>query len=139
MNVNELAKALEALSPADALELIDSIARVQERAAKEREEKAAAERERDERYPMCTCGKPATEYGYFIWYLGDCEPGIGRPRGYDTLRGGMILGDSENCGYPPKQEDTARIERMMWVRCGSSECEWKAIENGFDLKVGERW
>jgi len=135
MNVNELAKALDNLSPGDALALLDSIARVQERAAKEREEKAAAEKERDERYPTCTCGKPATEVGFFLWYTDTCKPGVKRKGG--DLRGGMVFTGNMDVSDPPAQVDTSRIDRTLWVSCGGEYCEYKAIENGFELKVGE--
>lgn len=137
MNVNELAKALENLSPEDAVALTDSIARVQERAAKQREEQAVAERERDERYPTCTCGKPATEGGFFMWYSIACKPGVGRKNG--ALRGGVVFVGDADCGDPPVQPDVTRIEGTLWVSCGDAYCQYKPIENGFDLKVGEEW
>jgi hypothetical protein len=137
MDINELAKALDNLSPGDALALLDSIARVQERATKEREEKAAAERERDERYPMCTCGKPAKEAMFFHSYAVNIEPGVKRQRD-GTLRGGIVFVGDSDVYDAPEQEDLQRIDKTMWVNCG--ECtRWHAIENGFDLKVGEEW
>jgi hypothetical protein len=135
MNINELAKALESLSPEDSLALLDSIARVQARAAKEREERAAAERERDERYPTCGCGRPAKEATFFLTYAVNIEPGIGRKQG--TLRGGVVFVGDSDVYDAPEQEDLQRIDKTMWVNCG--ECaRWHAIENGFDLKVGAR-
>ena len=137
MNIEELAKQLEALTPEQSLALFDSIVGLQERATKMREEKAAAERERDERYPVCGCGKPATEATFFLSYAVKIEAGVGRKRG-GTLRGGIVfVGDSDVYDVP-EQEDLKRIDRAMWVTCG--ECaQWRPIENGFDLKVGERY
>jgi len=137
MNVNELAKALENLSPEDALALTDSIARVQERAAKQREEQAVAERERDERYPACSCGKPAATAGFFMWYSIACKPGVQRNNG--ALRGGAVFVGDSDCGDPPAQPDVTRIDQTLWVSCGDAYCQYKPIENGFDLKVGEEW
>jgi len=132
MNVNELAKALENLSPEDALALTDSIARVQES-----EEQAVAERERDERYPACSCGKPAATAGFFMWYSIACRPGVQRNNG--ALRGGVVFVGDSDCGDPPAQPDVTRIDQTLWVSCGDAYCQYKPIENGFDLKVGEEW
>jgi hypothetical protein len=137
MNVNELAKALENLSREDALALIDSIARVQERAAKHREEQAVAERERDERYPACSCGKPAATAGFFMWYSIACKPGVERKNG--ALRGGVVFVGDSDYNDAPSQPDVEGIDRKMWFSCGECASEWKGIENGFGLKVGEVW
>ena len=137
MNVNELAKALEDLSPEETLALMDSIARVRARAEQEREERAAAERERDRRFPACSCGKPATKAGFFMWYSIDCKPGVERKKG--TLRGGVVFVGDSDTGDAPAQPDVTRIEECLWVSCGDAYCEYKPIENGFDLKVGEEW
>ena len=137
MNVNELAKALENLSPEDTVALIDSIARVQERAAKQREEQAVAERERDARYPACSCGKPAAQAGFFLWYSIDCKPGVQRKNG--ALRGGVVFVGDSDIDDAPVQPDVTRTEGTLWVSCGDAYCQYKPIENGFDLKVGEEW
>jgi hypothetical protein len=125
MNVNELAKALENLSHEDALALMDSIARVQERAAKEREQRAAAEKERDERYPTCTCGKPATVAGYFLWYSIACKPGVERKNG--ALRGGVVFVGDSDIDDAPVQPDVTRTEGTLWVSCGDAYCQYKPI------------
>lgn len=135
MNIEELAKQLDALTPEQSLALFDSITGLQERATRMRDEKAAAERERDERFPMCGCGKPATEAGFFLWYAVDIQPGVARRNG--QLRGGIVFSGDSDCANVPEQEDTTRIDKTMWVKCGDCKT-FRAIENGFDLKV-EGW
>jgi hypothetical protein len=136
MNITELAKQIDALTPEQSLALFDSIVGLQERATKMRDEKAAAERERDRRFPLCGCGKPATLAGFFLWDEVSIEPGIARKGGH--LRGGvMFVGEIEG-ENAPEQEDTKRIDDTLWVTCGDCKT-FRAIENGFDLKVGEKW
>lgn len=137
MNITELAKQLESLTPEQSLELFDSITGLHERATRMREEKAAAEKERDRRFPACGCGRPATRAGFFLWNEVPIEPGIARKRDKEMRGGIMFVGDIEG-ENAPKQDDTKRIDQTLWVTCGACE-SWRAIENGFDLKVGERW
>jgi hypothetical protein len=139
MNIEELAKQLDALTPEQSLALFDSIVGLQERASKMREEKVAAERERDERYPVCGCGKPATDAAFFLLYTTEVEPGIMRRYRDDTLRGGIVFTGDSDVFDVPEQEDLKRIDRLMWVKCRECAGPWRAIENGFDLKVGQRY
>jgi len=138
MNITELAKQIENLTPEQSLALFDSIVGLQDRATKMREEKAAAERERDERYPMCACGKPATDAAFFLLYTVEIEPGVVRTRNGE-LRGGIVFTGDSDVFDIPEQEDLKRIDRLMWVKCGDCAGPWRAIENGFDLKVGQRY
>lgn len=139
MNITELAKQIENLTPEQSLALFDSIVGLQDRATKMREEKAAAERERDERYPTCSCGKPAKDAAYFMLYTTEIEAGTGRRYREDTLRGGIVFTGESDVFDVPEQEDMKRIDKMMWVHCGECTGPWRAIENGFDLKVGHRY
>lgn len=139
MTIEELAKRIQNLTPEEALMLMDSMTAAQMKAMALRNEEVEAERERDSRYPACTCGVPVTMAGYFMWGQISCEPGIARKNG--VLRGGMIfLGDfDQDCNLLPNQPDIVKADRMLWVHCGKCSEPWRLIENGFELKVGTKW
>jgi len=140
MNIDELTAALANLSDKDVLELRDVLTEAAARGAKLPDEIAAAERERDERYPTCTCGRPATMAGYFRWNNIDIKPGIAR-WGFDDgrLHGGVIFVGEPNYRDDRAPAYVADVLKLLYVHCGNCSEPWKPVPNGIDLKVGEEW
>lgn len=155
-----LAGQLAALTDEQALDLLDTLASLRERADKAREEraraeaeKAAAEAERDACYPRCACGKPATLVLHADWASATVTPGLGRPyvEGLDhkarPLRGGMVALFCDNGQPSPlkasvgtlyyRDGDGAYHEidldgRALWVTCDHDDCgKWAFVPDGF--------
>jgi hypothetical protein len=126
MKVPDIAAALAALTPVQALDLLSSIEALKAKAEQARALKAQAEAQRDEVLARCTCncGKPA-EFGLFAeWRQASLSPYVNLLRGTGGLEGNCCEFADAGPG------DEAWVDVDLWVHCGKRECSWKRVPNG---------
>jgi len=127
--VQDIAAALAALTPAQALDLLSSIEALQAKAEQARVLRTQAEAQRDEVLARCTCncGKPAT-FGLFAeWRQVSLRPHVDLARG----AGGLEGSDCEFADAGPGDVE-AWVDMDLWVNCGDNDCTagWRRVPRG---------
>jgi hypothetical protein len=129
MKVPDIAAALAALTPVQALDLLSSIEALQAKAEQARTLKAQAEAQRNEVLARCTCncGEPAKFVRFAEWRQASLRPYVDLVRGTGGLEG-------MNCEFADAGPGDVElwVDVDMWVHCGERDCAagWKRVPNG---------